>query len=99
MSLLQSDTSILEQPEFMKRHISSNVSDQTQNPTCWAFSVSRVILKFIKSVLTELQTLPTDNQACDKYYNFDKFSANLTNKNRFFLKQNQIFNFFKRITS
>jgi hypothetical protein len=99
MSLLQTDTSALEQPELMKRQISSNASNQTQNPTCWAFASSRVILKFIKSILPELQTLQTDNQACDKYYNFDKFNANLTNKNRLFFKQNQIPDFFKRITS
>ena len=66
------------------RQISSNVSDQTIHPTCWAFSASRVILKFIKSVLPELQTSSTDNTACDKYYNFDKFIANFTNKNRVF---------------
>jgi hypothetical protein len=81
------------------RQISSNVSDQTNNPTCWAFSASRVTLKFIKSVLPELQTSSTDNTACDKYYNFDKFISNFTNKNRVFLRQNQIPDFFKRITS
>jgi hypothetical protein len=67
----------------LTRQISSNVSDQGDQPTCWIFAASRVILKFIKSFLPELQTLPTDNTACDKYYSFDKFNANLTNKNRF----------------
>jgi hypothetical protein len=86
------------QPSLV-RQISSNVSNQTDNPTCWAFSASRVILKFIKSVLPELQTLPTDNTVCDKYYNFDNFKDNFINKNRFNLLQHQIPNFFKRINS
>jgi hypothetical protein len=97
MSLPEPNTII--KTSQLTRQISSNVSDQTIHPTCWAFSASRVILKFIKSVLPELQTSSTDNTACDKYYNFDKFIANFTNKNRVFLRQNQIPDFFKRITS
>ena len=57
--------------QLIKRQISSNVANQTNNPTCWAFAACRVILKFIKSVLPELQTSSTDNTACDKYYNYD----------------------------
>jgi hypothetical protein len=97
MSLPETNT-IIEIPQ-LTRQISSNVSDQRDQPTCWIFTASRVILKFIKSFLQDLRTLPTDNTACDKYYSFDKFNANLINKNRFFLKQKQIPDFFKRITS
>jgi hypothetical protein len=85
-------------PPKLQRQISSNVSKQN-NPTCWAFTVARVILKFIKNDLPELQTATTDITKCDKYYDFDKFTSSQTNKNRFFLKQTQIPKFFKRISS
>ena len=85
-------------PPTLHREISSNVSRQN-NPTCWAFTVARVILKFIKNDLPELQTATTDITKCDKYYDFDKFTSSQTNKNRFFLKQSQMPNFFKRISS
>ena len=59
---------IVETSSFLKtpliRQISSNVSDQSDKPTCWSFSVARVILKFIKSILPELQTLSTDRTTC-----------------------------------
>ena len=59
MSLPETNT-IIEIPQ-LTRQISSNVSDQRDQPTCWIFAASRVILKFIKSFLQDLQTLPTDN--------------------------------------
>ena len=91
MSNFESDTKL-------QRQISFNVSTQ-YNPTCWAFTVARVILKFIKNALPELQTATTDLTKCDKYYDFDKFTSSQTNKNRFFLQQSQVPNFFKRISS
>ena len=83
----------------MTRQISSSISNQRNNSTCWAFAVSRTILKFIKSVSPELQSLPTDSTVCDKYYDYDKFSSSLKNKNRFFFKQAQLPNFFKCISA
>ena len=93
---------IVETSSFLKtpliRQISSNVSDQSDKPTCWGFSVARVILKFIKSILPELQTLSTDRTTCNKYYNIDKFTSNLTKK-KFFFKQKNLPDIFKSISS
>lgn len=83
----------------MSRQISSSISNQRNNSTCWAFAVSKTILKFIKSVSPDLQSLATDSTACDKYYDYDKFSSRLKNKNRFFFKQAQLPNFFKCISA
>lgn len=83
----------------LSRQISTSISNQHNTSTCWAFTVARVILKFIKNSFPEFQTMSSDRTKCDKYYDYDNFASNITNKNRFFLQQSQMPNFFKRISS
>lgn len=89
------------QRKTIRQQISPNVANQSREHTCWAFTSARVIQKFIKRLLPNLQTLSTDIEVCDKYYHIDKFNKKLNEKTVRSIRNtfvNNLPDFFKSIT-
>jgi hypothetical protein len=61
-------------PPVLKRTISTNFPDQLETNYCWAYSMSKVIHRFLKSILVELKT-EEDNPSCDKFYSNHLFQS------------------------
>ena len=62
-------------PPVLKRTVSTNLPDQLKTNYCWAYSMSKVIHRFFKSILVELKTEEEDNTSCDKFYSNHLFQS------------------------
>jgi hypothetical protein len=60
---------------MLRRTISTNISNQRHEGTCFAHSITRVILNAIKQTIPELFYPLEENDRCDEYYD----SYNMTN--------------------
>jgi hypothetical protein len=72
----QNPSFVSERPE-LKRRMSINISNQGNTRLCWAYTMSKVIHKFLKSILVELKTTETDDEICDVFYSDTLFKKNI----------------------
>jgi uncharacterized protein YjbI with pentapeptide repeats len=68
-------------PPVFKRTVSTNIPDQLETNYCWAYSMSKVIHRFFKSILVELKTVEGDNPSCDKFYSNHLFQSHQSTLN------------------
>ena len=59
---------------MLKRTISTNISNQGPEPTCFAHSVTRVILNAIRQTNPEKFYPSEENDKCDDYYDYANMS-------------------------
>jgi len=61
--------------QMLRRTISTNISNQRHEGTCFAHSITRVILNAIKQTIPELFYPLEENEKCDEYYDISKMMS------------------------